>query len=240
MNSRCRLALVLRAHACGSRRLPGRGAGRLAVAADPHHGRLRRRRRHRRRHPHRRRAAGRGARPAHHRREQARRRRHHRRRYRREGHEGRLQRADDLHRPHGGGGDDQVAGLRRGEGFRAGRHHRQFGDRHRRAEGLSGERPEGPDRGHQEGAGQAQLRHRRHRLDPASHRRAVPPARRPAGPGGVVPHHRRGGDGAAAQGRGLCGRSGARGARPGRGGRAEADRGHDRASAFRRSPTCRP
>ena len=44
------------------------------------------------------------------------------------------------HRPHGGGGDDQVAELRRGEGLRAGRHHRQLRHRHRRAEGFSGER----------------------------------------------------------------------------------------------------
>ena len=44
------------------------------------------------------------------------------------------------HRPHGVGGDDQVAELRRGEGLRAGRHHRQLRHRHRRAEGLSGER----------------------------------------------------------------------------------------------------
>ena len=94
--------------------------------------------------------------------------------------------------PHRRGRDDQVAGLRRGEGLRAGRHHRQLRHRHRRAEGFSGERSERPDRGHQEGPGQIQLRHRRRRLDAASHRRAVPPARRPAGAGGVVSHHRRG------------------------------------------------
>ena len=51
-------------------------------------------------------------------------------------------------------------------------------DRRRGAEGFSGERSQGPDRGHQEGPRQVQLRHRRHRLDAASHRRAVPPARR--------------------------------------------------------------
>ena len=99
---------------------------------------------------------------------------------------------------------------------------------------------QGPDRGHQEGAGQIQLRHGRRRLDAASHRRAVPPARRPAGAGGVVPHHRRGRDRAAAEGRRLCGRSRPRGARPGRLGRAEAHRGDDRQALSRRCRTCRP
>ncbi len=121
--------------------LPAAGRRRrLADAADPHDGRLRRRRRHRCRHPHRRGTAGRGPRPAHRGREQARRRRHHRRRSRRQGDQGRLQRADDLDRPHGVRGDDQVAGLRRGEGFHAGRHHRQLRHRCRRAEGLACER----------------------------------------------------------------------------------------------------
>ena len=63
-----------------------------------------------------------------------------------QGAEGRLQRVDDQRRPHRVGGDDQVAGLRRGEGFRPGRPGRQLRLCRAGAERLACDRPAKPDR----------------------------------------------------------------------------------------------
>ncbi len=99
--------------------------------------------------------------------------------------------------------------LRRGEGLRAGRSCRQLGLRRARAEGFSCKQSAGVDRHRQERSRQAQLRHGRRRLDAAPHGGTAAPARRYRGAGGVVPHHRRSGDGIAPQGYRLCSRSGA-------------------------------